>query len=30
MTIAMAPVAWTAMKAELAENEPPIVPNRYA
>jgi hypothetical protein len=30
MTIAMAPVACTAMKAELVTNEPPTVPNRYA
>jgi hypothetical protein len=28
MTMAMAPVAWTAMKAELVNNEPPSVPNR--
>ena len=30
MTIAMAPVAWTARKAELVKSEPPIVPNGYA
>ena len=30
MTMAMAPVACTAMNAELVNNEPPIVPNRYA
>ena len=30
MTMAIAPVACTAMKAELVKNEPPIVPNRYA
>jgi hypothetical protein len=28
--MAIAPVAWTAMKAELVKNEPPTVPNRYA
>ena len=30
MTMAIAPVACTAMKAELVKSEPPIVPNRYA
>ena len=30
MTMAIAPVACTAMNAELVNNEPPIVPNRYA
>ena len=30
MMMAMAPVACTAMKAELVNNDPPIVPNRYA
>ena len=28
--MAMAPVAWTAMKDELVNSEPPTVPNRYA
>ena len=28
MTMAMAPVAWTAMNAELVKREPPTVPNR--
>jgi hypothetical protein len=28
MTMAMAPVACTAMKAELVNNAPPTVPNR--
>ena len=30
MMMAIAPVACTAMKAELVKNEPPSVPNKYA